>query len=200
MHPIERLRFVARAEGVPGEVLAAEAAGALLTFADDPAALTAACRRVLSRQAAVGPLWWVCAHLLTADDVRKAGARCIEQLRTDTTAAEASISADMADPEDPPIRLVWAAAFGSGAAFVPAEEAEVPDRSAAWLVGGVGRHLPQSLFESARRHLGRESGPGHVAVDLDRFEVVFGPTGPLPPGALGAPDCPAPPELMRLVG
>ena len=43
MHPIEHLRYVARAAGEGPALLAREAAGALATFNDDPAGLVTAC-------------------------------------------------------------------------------------------------------------------------------------------------------------
>ena len=68
MHPIEQLRYVARAEGVGPSRLAREAAAALGTIADDPAGLVTGCRRLVERHAAVGPMWWVAARLLAAAD------------------------------------------------------------------------------------------------------------------------------------
>ena len=47
MHPIERLRYVARAAGEGPGLLAGEAAGALAAFADDPQGLVTACRRLV---------------------------------------------------------------------------------------------------------------------------------------------------------
>ena len=44
VHPIERLRYVARADGAGPSVLGREAAGALAAFGDDPPALVTACR------------------------------------------------------------------------------------------------------------------------------------------------------------
>jgi len=50
VHPIERLRFVARSRGAPAEVLVAESAAALVAFRGDPAGMVAACRRIVDRQ------------------------------------------------------------------------------------------------------------------------------------------------------
>ena len=57
MHPIERLRYVARAAGEGSTLLACEAAGALAAFASDPAGLVTACRRLVDRQPTAGPIW-----------------------------------------------------------------------------------------------------------------------------------------------
>src|SRR5437660_12821098 len=68
MHPIERLRYVARADGAGPSLLVREAAGALAGFADDPAALVTACRRLVDRHPTAGPMWWLAARVLAADD------------------------------------------------------------------------------------------------------------------------------------
>ena len=220
VHPIERLRFVARARGVPDDVLAVEAAQALLTFADDPAALTAACRRVLARQPACGPLWWVCARLITAESARLAAWESVELLESDTTCAEASFAVDAADGGEPPVVLLRASAFGSDAALVPSTELEVLHRlevrsagldprespepsvlpAQVWLVGGVGRHLAEPLWETALAHLGTTGNSDAGRVSLHRFAFVVGPQGRSAPGSIGPSDCPVAPELLRLAG
>ena len=64
MHPIERLRYVARAGWAPPAVLAAEAAWALGDLAlHEETAVLPACRRLLDRHPGCGPLWWVAALL-----------------------------------------------------------------------------------------------------------------------------------------
>lgn len=70
MHPIERLRAVARAQGVDQRLLAREAAATLGVLADEPLGLVPSCRRLLDRHPAAGVLWWACARLLDAADVR----------------------------------------------------------------------------------------------------------------------------------
>ncbi len=72
MHPIERLRYVARAGDVDPGTLAQEAADALGSLASDPRALVPACRRLIEFHPSCAPLWWVCARLLVASDVREA--------------------------------------------------------------------------------------------------------------------------------
>jgi len=68
VHPIEQLRFVARAGRERPTLLAREAASALGAFAGEPAALVTACRRLVDRQPACGPLWWVASRVLNAAD------------------------------------------------------------------------------------------------------------------------------------
>ena len=68
MHPIEHLRYVARAgSGDPGG-LAREAAIALGSLRADPANLVVASRRMIERHPDAGPMWWLCAQLLVSDD------------------------------------------------------------------------------------------------------------------------------------
>ena len=68
MHPIERLRYVARSSGAPQEVLVRETAAALAALGFDPPGLVTACRRILDRHPLSGPLWWLAARVLTGND------------------------------------------------------------------------------------------------------------------------------------
>jgi len=88
MHPIERLRFVARATGYPADVIVAEAARALASFADDPQGLVTACRRLVSRQPGSAPLVWLCARVLCAGDARAEIRKVLIELDDDSTSAE----------------------------------------------------------------------------------------------------------------
>lgn len=89
MHPIERLRYVARSSGAPQAVLVRETAAALGGLGFDPAGLVTACRRVLDRHPTSGPLWWLCARVLTAvDDPDAEGWRCADELDDDRTVDE----------------------------------------------------------------------------------------------------------------
>ncbi|HXY42660.1 MAG TPA: hypothetical protein VEH29_00590 [Acidimicrobiales bacterium] len=86
MHPIERLRWIARAEDEPAASLASEAAWTLGELAQqEPTALLTACRRLLDRHPACGPLWWVSARLAAADDPLEAGRQSAAELCTDHT-------------------------------------------------------------------------------------------------------------------
>ncbi len=181
VHPIERLRFVARAQDLPSATLAAEAASALVMFSDEPAALVSASRRVLSRQLSCGPLWWVCARLLAAGRVRDAAAEAISELESDTTIASSSLALDglatersaagfnadddstedvesdldqRVHPGELGVELIDARVIGEGAAIVDGARWETFDRSARqrWLVGGVGHHLHENLWSSLVTH------------------------------------------------
>ncbi len=88
MHPIERLRYVARASGVDPGMLVQEVAGALAGFASDPAALVTACRRMVDRHPASAPVWWLCARMLCAGDPRREAWKAVEEMDADPTATE----------------------------------------------------------------------------------------------------------------
>ena len=88
MHPIERLRLVARA-GSEGRsaLLAREAATALAMFSDDPAGLVTACRRLVDRHPTSGPMWWLAARVLVSADPAGEAWRSAEELDDDATAS-----------------------------------------------------------------------------------------------------------------
>ena len=83
--PAERLRSVTR-RSVDDERLAAEAADALVGFADEPASLVVACRRVLAHHPTHGALWWVCARILAAPEPVAAARLAVRELEGDRTA------------------------------------------------------------------------------------------------------------------
>jgi hypothetical protein len=96
MHPIERLRYVARASGAPQSVLVQETAAALASFGSDPQGLVTACRRIVSRQPTSGPLLWLAARVLTAGDPANEIWVAAGEVQADRTAAELAASL----PED----------------------------------------------------------------------------------------------------
>lgn len=85
MHPIERLRYVARAGAVDQGELVREAAAALSGLRGDPGGLIMSCRRLLARHPTAGALWFLCARLLTAGDVRAEAWTATEVLEHDPT-------------------------------------------------------------------------------------------------------------------
>lgn len=88
MHPIERLRYVARASGAPADDVVREAARSLAAFADDPASMVTACRRLIDRHAANGAIWWLCARVLVSAEPADEPWRCLTEFETDPTAGE----------------------------------------------------------------------------------------------------------------
>lgn len=88
MHPIERLRHVARADGAPVDDVVRSAAASLAGFSDDPVALVTACRRLIERHPDNGPIWWLCARVLAAPDAGDEAWRCLDAWVADRTPAE----------------------------------------------------------------------------------------------------------------
>ncbi|HWE56594.1 MAG TPA: hypothetical protein VG435_13860 [Acidimicrobiales bacterium] len=89
MHPIEHLRYVARATGADPALVAAEAAEALVQMARmQPAGLVPACRRLIERHIASGPVWWLSARMLRSEDPVAAGRQSAAELEQDGTSEE----------------------------------------------------------------------------------------------------------------
>lgn len=86
MHPIERLRYIARSDGGDPRTLVVETASALRALGADPAGLVVACRRIVERHPTSGPLWWLCAHMLTDTDPFGVARRLAGEISDDTTA------------------------------------------------------------------------------------------------------------------
>lgn len=95
VHPIEHLRYVARAHGVDPAALVEETAHALGSLHFDPAGLVVACRRIVERHPFTGPLWWLCANVTTSAEPFEAVWELAEQIRSDRTASE--LAAELPD-------------------------------------------------------------------------------------------------------
>lgn len=262
MHPIERLRYVARASGASQDVLVQETARALLSFEDDPQGLVTACRRIVSRQPSSGALVWLAARVLAAGDARSEMWEAAGDIAADTTPQELAhalpqdasvvvlgwpemISAAVPRRGDLDLLVVDALGEGSGlvqtllrqdceavdipqsglgaavaeadlvlleasavgpseflavsgsrAAAAVARHADVP----VWLVAGVGRLLPQRMWEGlrARLHTIDPWDADDEVVPLDLVGCIVGPSGPqATEDALRRIDCPVVPELFK---
>lgn len=111
MHPIERLRYVARAGGADHGVLAEEAARAMAGFSEDPAGLVTACRRIVDRHPTSGPMWWMAANVLATNDARAAAIRCVTTLQDDPTPAALAYEL----PDDVTVTVIgWPEQVGDG--------------------------------------------------------------------------------------
>ena len=88
MHPIERLRYVARAGGVDQTMLVRETAGALGSLGFDPAGLVTSCRRLVGRHPMAGALWTLASRVLTAPDPMQEEWDFADELEEDPTARE----------------------------------------------------------------------------------------------------------------
>ena len=85
MHPIEHLRYVARARGADPVSLVRETAAALSGLSHEPAGIVLAVRRIVQSHPTVGPLWWLCSHTINAADPFEAIQKCEEEIRSDAT-------------------------------------------------------------------------------------------------------------------
>jgi hypothetical protein len=182
VHPIERLRAVARARNVDQRLLAREAAMVLGVLADDPFGLVTSCRRLLDRHPGAGALWWACARLLDAADPR-AEARAVVRDLSDDDAVLRPLSLDL--PEHSTVVVVPDAAGGSELVdrlavrrddLVPVE-ADDPAIDVAAVVE-AGASLDPSLDPSPHDP-GPGTGPTVVLVEAgaagpDRFLAVAG--------------------------
>jgi hypothetical protein len=224
VHPIERLRWVARSGDAGDPLAVVEAAEALAAFADDPAGLVTACRRLLERGPGFGPLWWMASRVLCALDPAAEAYRAAAELERDATVARLvlELPGGAVVVGDPGLRRRLAAAgveieVGPGAASLALLEAQAAGptgfavapgsgtlaRAArqagapVWLVAGVGRVLPARLYDIlvARAKRTVEVLPVSLA---DR---VAGPDGLHTPAvALARVDCPVAPELLHFPG
>src|SRR6478609_8477255 len=97
--PAERLRSVTR-RNVDDERLAAAAADALAGFADEPASLVVACRRVLAHPRAHGALWWVCSRILAAADPAAAAHIATNELESDRTGDRLGATLPLLDEDE----------------------------------------------------------------------------------------------------
>jgi hypothetical protein len=213
VHPIERLRYVARAGWAAPAVLAAEAAWALADLAlHEEAALVPACRRLLDRHPGCGPLWWVAARVLTAGDPVEEAERCAEALETDATSdllAE-ELDADgravrhggVGDAAGADVVVVEAEALGPGGMIIDPDDTGLLEAARAvevpiWVEAGVGRVMPPKMWEAMARRVGdgglRRSG---IVMGLDGVDRVAGPYGVQRVEiALASTDCPEPAAL-----
>jgi len=184
MHPIERLRWVARApEGDVG-LAAVEAAEALAAFAHDPPGLVIACRRLIGRRPSAGPLWWLASRVLCALDPVAEAYAAMAELERDPTGALLSVElpggtiAVVGWPElaSRALRSAERVAVVSGVRGVPEKEA-----------GREGRRLLHRLDDLGidARLLGPEAAARRAALVLLEAHAA-GPSGFVAPAGSGA--------------
>ncbi len=92
MHPIERLRLLARCGDLDVDVLVPEATAALADLAADPRAAVMAARNLVDAHPCCGPLWWAAAHVICAEDPHEAARLVIASLDSDPTVEELAAS------------------------------------------------------------------------------------------------------------
>jgi hypothetical protein len=183
MHPIEHLRYVARASGADPSLVAREAATALAEIARaDPAGLVPACRRLVERHLTSGPVWWMSARVLSAADPSAAALNSAAELEDDQTDRHL---AEML-PDSATVTIVgWPEA--SAAALRRRGDVEVLVVDSTGEGSGLARRLANSGSES---EVIPNSGVGPAAAVSDLVVVealVAGPVGVLAaPGSLPA--------------
>jgi len=261
MHPIERLRYVARSSGAPQQILVEETAAALTSFGFDPQGLVTACRRMIARQPSSAPLVWLAARLLTSGDPRHEARLVVDEIAADPTGPRlgAALPVDATvcvlgwpdvagdallargdldvlvvdamgegsglvqrlwraeiDAVDVPLSGLGAAAADAdvvvieASAIGPDEALVLPGSRAAaavachagvavWLVGGVGRLLPQRMWDGLRgRTASDEPWDGdEELIPLGLVSHLVGSEGPeLVADGLRRVACPVVPELF----
>ncbi len=262
MHPIERLRYMARAGDVDTAPLIREAAGALGACANDPRALVMACRQLIDHRPGSGPLVWLSARMITGADARQEAWDAADMIERDTTVRElghalpagatvlvvgapelsgaalmsrGDVEALVADTTGEGYGLIHrmhaadhdaydVPAGGIGSAVAEADlvllETDALGTNSAlaragslvaaaiaqyrmvpvWLVAGVGRCLPDRMWDAMRdRVVSAEPWDDAIeVVPLDLIDRVVGPGGLQPVGeARLRTDCPVAPELLR---
>jgi hypothetical protein len=183
MHPIEHLRYVARASGADPALVASEAADALAQMAAlEPAGLVPACRRLVERHLTSGPMWWLSARVLGADDQRAAAREAAVLLNSDRTMPHLVESL----PEGASVAILgWPDLIGDALRRRGDVEALVVD------AGGDGAVLARRLVdaggEAALIPEGRVGSAAAVAELVLVEAFVGGPAGILAsPGSLAA--------------
>ena len=159
MHPIERLRYVARAAGADAESLVRETAGALRGLGLDTAGLVVACRRIVERHPTCGPLWWLCARMLTSSDPMAAARAAVEEIECDDDDRSDRRAARRRDRGDDRLARAGRRWRSPGAATSASRRRRRPSGDvvrAAPRAGEIDSELVPT--ESAARHRGRRPG------------------------------------------
>lgn len=178
MHPIEHLRHVARATGADPGLVATEAASALAQMAAiDPAGLVPACRRLVEHHLTSGPVWWLSARVLAADDQRSAAREAASELTNDPTARQLAAAL----PEGSSVLIVGWPEIASDALRIRGDtEALVVDNAGEG--GALARRLRDGGGDSA---LVSDAGAGSAAAVAEMILIEAHAAGPA--GVLATP-------------
>ena len=200
MHPIERLRFVARSGHAPDRFLVAEALPAFSAFSSTPQMLLVAVRQLIGRHADSPGLLSLGAHMIDALDPMSAGWAFSEALSADRTN---DIAETVAVAEAGGTDVIDSIASGRSSDGV---EVLCPVGTRAWMessrkrgaspviVTPFGTRLPPMLWGAFRSAV--EEKTATELVMLDEFDDVIGCNG-VAPVSSWAPDCPDAAELAR---
>lgn len=177
MHPIERLRFLARLRSDQVDLIAHEAAATLLACAE-PAELVVACRRLLDRHPAAGPLWWVASAALTSTDGGRALLDAMVAIESDPTPA--FLEAELAVNAGAVGVLAWAVGDGVLAGRHDVDEAVAARAEGRPVIVGAGecRVLPGPVWEAALTRVEADAGSSAAVLPWECVTLVLGPEGP----------------------
>lgn len=204
MHPIERLRYVARAGTAPDRILVAESIPAFGAFASKPQMLLVALRQLISRQPDSPGLLALGAHMMNSLDALEAGWSFSDALNEDRTA---DIAETIAVTESGGTDVIDSIASGrttSAAIEVLCplgtrawiEQARAAGRSVA-IVTPLGSRLPPMLWANYLERIQTSNGQLTERLTIEDFDDVIGPEG-LGDASSWSPDCPDVAELARL--
>ena len=192
VHPIERLRYVARSGAAPDRILVAEAVPALSAFASNPGAMLVALRQLISRQPESPGLLVLAARVLTAIDPIEAAWELADELEVDPGN---DLADELITDEAGGLELVDSVASGPGEVLVPPgrsawiRDARSAGRSVVVLTP-LGTRLPKLLWRGFLDRNPRlfDVGAPHERVSIAEFDEVVGPGG-IQPAATWSPDC-----------
>jgi hypothetical protein len=177
VQPFERLRYLARWSDEDDAALVSEAADCLAGFADDPAGLVVACRRLLSYHPSSGALWWLCARVLTAPDPADAAWQAWNLVSEDRTAER--LAGRLPFPHDEPITVLgWPDLAGAALVERPDLDVMVVRRRSG------GDHL--------RLRMARREPPVRVVSEVE--VAAFGPSHLLVEATAASPTCAVVPD------
>ncbi|MGI9607578.1 MAG: hypothetical protein ACR2P0_15730 [Acidimicrobiales bacterium] len=192
MHPIERLRYVARAGSAPDRVLVAESVPAITAFAHDSGALLVALRQLIGRQPESPGLLVLAARVLAGMDLIAEAWSLVDSMEADPTIgiADAMPMVSEGGPE-----IIESIASGPGEVLCAHGTREWirqarSDSNGVVVVTELATRLPRLLW---RGHLDRRGfdpeTPGLELLSLDVFDEIVGPEG-RQACAAWSPDCP----------
>lgn len=190
MHPIERLRYVARAGAAPDNVLVAESVPAFGAFESDPGALLVSIRQLITRRPESPALLVLGARMLLDLDPLTAGWGFVDELESDRTGLFAD---EVAMEEAGGVELVETVASGPGEVLCPAGAdgwtATARRRGRNIIaITPVGSRLPRLLWQGYQdRNRGGLTGAPEL-LSMSVFDELIGPEGPQPVDSW-SPDC-----------